>query len=82
MHKYSPHISCFSTCLCNGVKIPKDFCMSFIIYLSPRLVPVPILGFEQLQSRMKFQQQETALHKNALEVKFKFYVYFFAHKLG
>ncbi|XP_046853175.1 nucleoporin p54-like [Xenia sp. Carnegie-2017] len=33
-----------------------------------RLVPVPILGFEQLQGRIKFQQQETTLHQNALEI--------------
>ncbi|XP_028397776.1 nucleoporin p54-like [Dendronephthya gigantea] len=33
-----------------------------------RLVPVPILGFEQLQSRIKQQEQETALHQHALEI--------------
>jgi hypothetical protein len=43
--------------------------VGMIKFIFPRLVPVPILGFEQLQSRMKFQQQETALHQNALEVE-------------
>lgn len=33
-----------------------------------RLVPVPILGFEQLHNRIKCQQQETTLHQNALEI--------------
>lgn len=40
----------------------------FVFAFSIRLVPVPVVGFTELQQRMKQQEQETLQHAKRLEV--------------